>query len=802
MDRHAENVRPTPGEGVGLEGDGNAENVDATLPHPEGDSNPFLAAALSYAARGWRVHPLRPRDKLPTLRRWPERASTDPDTIRRWWAKEPTANIGIATGSGLLVLDVDGDEGRESLNGRHLPPTPTAMTGKGVHYYYQGSGSCKVAFLPGLDIRGDGGYVVAAPSIHPDTGAAYSWADGMSPDDLPLAPAPQWLVGALRPKAAPAPTTPPTTSTPAREASTTTRYGQAALDREAVAVAEASVGERNHRLNTAAFSIGQLVAGGEVLRADAERMLTAAGREAGLEDREVVATVASGLNSGALSPRSAPGTGPDEDGGPVLFKSGDDRLHYTDTGLAHRLVRLYGDDIRYCWQRSQWYCWQGTHWARDEGGLVHALAGELPRRMLRQAVGIDDPDERTAAVQFCIKAEAERARNAAVSLARSVSGVTIKADELDSDRWLLNVRNGTIDLRTGTLRPHDRADLITRMCPVEYHPDAYTSTAGQPVADDQLDTAPAGALWQRFLTDSTGGDQELQKYLACCAGMALTGDTSEELFLFLSGPARSGKSTWIGALMSVLGDYAHAADFSTFILSTNSSPGQHRADILAMDGARLVTAIETSKGSNLDVKLLCMLTGGDVVAARGSYAKHVDNFKPQFTLCLAGNHRPTADDLDSALWERLCEVPFPNSLPKEKRFPAVKRRLTDPADGGAAVLAWAVAGCVDWQRHGLRTPAAVEEAVQDYRQESDPLREFVDECCIIHPQERAPVGDLYAAYRQWCEANGIRRPLDSAVFGRRLTAKGFAVTVQRDGASTLRVRDGIGLIPEDGTTQK
>ena len=239
MDRHAENVRPTPGEGVGLEDDDGAKCVDVSLSHPEADSNPFITAALAYAARGWRVHPLRPRDKLPKLKQWPERASTDPDTIRRWWAKEPTANIGIATGSGLLVLDVDGDQGRESLNGHHLPPTVTARTGGGGwHYFFQVDGETRntTNLLPHVDTRGDGGYIVAAPSIHPDTGAAYTWADGLSPDDLPLAPALQWLVDALRPKAAPAPTTPPTTPTPAR-ASTTTRYGQARWIVEAVVAA-------------------------------------------------------------------------------------------------------------------------------------------------------------------------------------------------------------------------------------------------------------------------------------------------------------------------------------------------------------------------------------------------------------------------------------------------------------------------------------------------------------------------------------------------------------------------------------
>ena len=244
--------------------------------------------------------------------------------------------------------------------------------------------------------------------------------------------------------------------------------------------------------------------------------------------------------------------------------------------------------------------------------------------------------------------------------------------------------------------------------------------------------------------------------------MALTGDTGEELFAFVYGPARSGKSTFLNALQGALGPYAHAADFSSFIKGGTPTPGGHRADVLALEGRRLVVAIETSRGMNLDVKLVSQLTGGDVLSARGAYGKVVENFKPQFTLFLAGNDRPVVDDLDEALWERLREVPFAYTVPKERRRPELKRRLTDPADGGPAVLAWAVRGCLDWQRHGLITPACVERASQQYRAEVDPLVDFIADTCIVRSDARAAVGALYEAYRAWCERNGIRKPMNNA----------------------------------------
>ena len=275
---------------------------------PDGPDGPneLFTAALAYAARGWRVFPLADRDKVPRPgSRGFKDASTDPATIRAWWAEHPNANVGIATGGGLLVVDVDGPDGRAALAGKHLPPTPTAMTGKGSHYYFAATGPCKVGLLPGLDIRGDGGYVVAAPSIHP-SGAVYSWADGLSPDDLPLTPAPDWLTpppsparrtGARLPEAVPCPM--------AERCEVSTAYGLAALRNVTRELAAAPVGTRNARLTAAALRSGNLVGGGEVSWADAVHELREACEANGLladEDRKTTSTLYANLGKGSLSP--------------------------------------------------------------------------------------------------------------------------------------------------------------------------------------------------------------------------------------------------------------------------------------------------------------------------------------------------------------------------------------------------------------------------------------------------------------------------------------------------------------------
>lgn len=781
MDRHAENVRPAPGEGASLESDGGAENAEVTVSHPEGDSNPFLSAALSYAARGWAVHPLRARDKLPMLKQWPERASTDPAKIAAWWRRTPTANIGIATGSGLLVLDVDGDEGRESLNGHHLPPTVTARTGGGGwHYFYQVDGETRntTNLLPHVDTRGDGGYVVAAPSVHP-SGAAYTWADGMSPDDLPLAPAPQWLVDALRPKAAPPAPDSPTTTTPAREASTTTRYGQAALDREAVAVAEASVGARNHRLNTAAFSIGQLVAGGEVARADAERMLTAAGREAGLEGREVVATVASGLNSGALSPRSAPGTGPDDP------DPGDDLLQFntTDMGNGEAFAHLFGDDIRYDWTRERWLRWAGHLWAPADYGHLTELAKTAARRRYMQASHAGDRGEQQRKHAF--RSEARGRAEACLFFARAEDPITDPGDGWDVDPWLIGCANGVFDIRTGEFRAGRRDDRLTMQAGVSFDPAAECP------------------LWHSFLRDVFNGDRELIDYVHRAIGYSLTGSVRDDCFFVCYGSGANGKSVFSEVLRIAFGDYGHHAPFDLFDYSCRN---QHPQGLALLEGRRFVTALEAAPGARLNEQRVKSLAGGDPITAH-LMRQNDRTFTCTSHLWLSVNHRPRVLDDSPGFWRKARMIPFNRRfVPQEQidRNPELRDDLgVLPADEklrprllseAAGILRWAAEGAHLWASEGIQTPACVVAGSEAWRDEADPIGEFLRCFCVTGPDLRTPAGALWAAYEMFVTHEGIpaRERLTNTAFGRLLGARFNRVRAQW-GGKLQRMYTGVAL---------
>lgn len=276
----------------------------------------LAAAALDLAEQGFAIFPIAPRSKKPPLTTHGLKdASRDHDTITAWWARWPDANIAIATGnpSGIYVLDVDEDHaGHHTLTDlehthRPLPATRAVLTGNGTHHLFQHPelelGNTAGRLGPGLDTRGDGGYIIAPPSWHPD-GVRYEWLN-----QLALAPLPEWIVHTLtnpraeRPESSDKPTTSGECPTPPPMSGTTTAYAAKALAGQAADVAATPAGSRNQRLNDAAFRMGQLIAGDQISEVDVTAELTRAALTAGLTGKEIAATVASGLAAGKTRPQ-------------------------------------------------------------------------------------------------------------------------------------------------------------------------------------------------------------------------------------------------------------------------------------------------------------------------------------------------------------------------------------------------------------------------------------------------------------------------------------------------------------------
>jgi len=443
----------------------------------------------------------------------------------------------------------------------------------------------------------------------------------------------------------------------------------------------------------------------------------------------------------------------------------------TDVSNAERFVRLYGADLRYCWPQNRWLHWDSARWAADDTGRVHQLAKRTVAAMYAEAAADEDNERRKALAKHAAKSEGEARINAIVSLARSEPTIPVRPQELDADPWLFNLANGTLDLKTGTLRPHRRRDLITKIAACD-----YDASAGCPA-------------WEAFMDRILGGNADLVAFLRRAAGYVLTGDTSEHALFVLYGSGANGKSTFMNVLLHLLGDYGQKAAADLFMARRRD---QHPTGIADLQGARLVAGAETEDGQLLAEGLMKDLTGGDRVRARHLYTKNFE-FVPAFKLFLATNHRPVVRDPSHAMWRRIRLVPFTITIPPGEQDKHLFERLRDESPG---ILAWAVRGCLEWQAQGLGTAPDVEAATAQYRAESDTLGEFLDECCTVAPDARVAKDHLFKRYTEWAEANRESR-LSKRGFGGQLVGRG--ITEGR--SNTVRWWQGIGLPGSPMVTQ-
>jgi len=422
-------------------------------------------------------------------------------------------------------------------------------------------------------------------------------------------------------------------------------------------------------------------------------------------------------------------------------------LPLTDVGNAERLVTDHAEEIRFV-PAVGWHVWDGRRWRRDGDGEVMRRMKITTRTMREEAAKLGQQGDELW--KHANRSESRPRLEAALALAQTDSAVIAHVDALDADPYLLNVENGTINLRTGALQPHRPSDLLTKLAPVHYDPDA---------------TSPR---WAGVLRDATGEDEDLLAFLARAFGYTLTGDTGDEVLFFAHGPAATGKSTVLEALKATLGDYAATADFETF-LARRGEAGT-RSDIARLAGARLVIGTEVDDGKRLAEGLLKQVTGGDTVTARFMYQDYFE-YRPQFKLWLAANHRPRVNAQDEAMWRRIVQIPFTRVVPPEQRDPGLKRKLTTDATARSAILAWAVRGCLAWQTHGLAVPAAVRSYTAEYRAENDPIADWLTACGRVTHGRITAASALRASYEAWAEANG-ERPVSAKALGDALSHLG------------------------------
>ena len=696
----------------------------------------LIDAALQYAAAGIPVFPLhwikqdgncscrlgamcQARGKHPRIKNWGEEATTDPEKIKAWWLKAPSANIGIPMGekSGLVALDVDtrhnGDQSLKEMLAElgDLPETVTATTGSGGKHFvfkYTEELALKnvVGFREGLDVRTQGGLIVAAPSMHA-SGSAYRWDAGKSPFDMPAAEMPKWLVEEIQ---------------KVGTQLTTKKKAEKPAPRQKI-----KEGGRNNHLTSLAGSL----------------------RRKGISEDGILATLRA-ENTDRLEPPLDDETVEAIAKSITRYQPEEDQQDYklTDVGNAERFVYMFKDSVKYCAVYKKWFIWNGRFWEQDDTGKIITYAIECVRSIIHAADLLPEGDKRKAMIHHSLKSESSGKLRSLLEIASGMPDITIRSEELDANPWLINAQNGTINLKTGKLQEHRAADYITKMCRANYDPDC------------------AIPLWAELLQKITLGNNQLQRYIQKAFGYALTGDTSEQALFILYGTGSNGKSTLLNVFSELMATYSTSTPSDTFMQKKNDSVNN---DIARLKGARFVAAIEMEEGKRMAESLIKSVTGGDKLVTRFLYGEFFE-YVPQFKVFLAVNHKPNIRDTTNSIWRRIKLMPFEATFTEQERdkhFPA--KIMASELPG---ILAWAVQGCLLWQQEGLQMPDSVNTATRKYQEEMDSFSNFFRECCVEREGGRVSNKMLRAKYDEWCRENG-EYALTQRPFSAKLIERGY-----------------------------
>lgn len=777
-------------------------------PHPFAYLAPWELAtfntALAIAAMGHPVYPARigpdgnklshKSAKYSDGRRWG--ATTDHHQIHHDWSDWPGAMLGIVTGSvasgggGLVVIDIDTKEGHGvdglknfedflKMHGKSLKDLPRsveALTPTGGYHFYcrlpENLGAVKFIrhLAPGVDVQADKQTIIAPPSYRRDKDAHYRWMT--SPIDHPIEEIPDWLLRLLINSKA---TQKADFDAGAEPFESNTGYQPVVRSGDAETVFKqilsnlylAKEGERNDTLNYSAYMLGGLVAAGRLDECQVVESLTNAALEIGLGLDETNRTLESGLTAGKLEPIYQSVAGATSS---VRFI---DLSHDT---LA-REIENYGfrENALYSPKRNRWFFWDDTRWRPDDDGRHMTLfrdymairadelisAAILEGRNLKQAAA--------KALEGWAKAEARRLKDrptitAVESLARSNEGRTVDLERLDKDIFLLGTPDGTVDLKTGFLRPAKREELITKQ------------TACGPAEEGDLPV-----LWLKFLYRIFDGDQEVIDFMQRLAGYALSGSTKEHKMFFFYGRGRNGKSVFHKVLNRIWVDYSCDAPAELFMKS-NFAP--HPTGLAGLHGARLVIGSEIPRNSEWNQAEIKKLTGGDRVSARFMRGDFF-TYDPQLTLIIAGNDKPTLAGVDPAMRARMVLIPFTVQIPKEEQNHNLEEELFAER---REILRWAIEGAVKQSEMGLNIPEKILGASKEYLDDEDILQNFLNEEMVAGNKLRAKVSDVYDRFRGWCSEQGLP-VLKRKAFLSEMANRGWAQSRQSAGNFFM----GIGL---------
>lgn len=447
----------------------------------------------------------------------------------------------------------------------------------------------------------------------------------------------------------------------------------------------------------------------------------------------------------------------------------------TDLGNALRFARLFKDKVMYCAEFGLWLIWDGRRWAMDKTGKIMNYAQQAIRSMYKDIGKMDSREDREQWLEHAKNSEAYPRMKAMLKLSEHMLAVTVA--QLDANPWLLNLANGIINLKSGELMPHDHTKLMTKIVPVKYSLDSEC-----PVFDQFLSDI--------FPLEDGSPNNDLIGFMQRFIGYCLTGDTSEQKMAIAWGSGANGKGTLLNLINDVLGDYAQTAQAESFMAKQNDNSVSN--DIAMLRGARYVLASESKEGRKLNEPLIKQVTGQDKVTARFLY-KDFFTFQPAFKLLLLTNYKPTARGDDAALWRRILLVPFTQKFEGDKVDKSLNEKLRTPEEM-EGVLRWAIAGCLMWQREGLKPSKEVIQATKEYRNENDVIENWKEERCVTGNFITEKIGILYNDFIKWAGENGEKVYISNKKFSQNLQQKGFELF--KGGAGARKIK-GLGLLAQD-----
>lgn len=787
-----------------------AVEQSSAAPAPVDIATP-LATALDYAKKGWPVFPCNPKestdprkkgqpDKKPLTKNGFQDATTDLMKVRNWWEKWPDALIGIPTGaySGIVVLDSDIErngkgklikDGEGNLQaemarrGWTLPETMHAITARGgMHrlFKFVPGTKCSTDVIPNVDVRGAGGYFIA-PGSRGRVGGPWVWGsvdgyENMSDILEAIEEAPEWLARIFqegkgwdaesKEKAKQKNTPPADEPETAQDQTDDSDDPFAEMDStnaDDIRRALAGVNEKGEPLWDAdsyndyahvAIALHRHAEGRELWEEwaqtsskydadEAEKKWDETVPKKNITARSILHRVPHDtLSAWARERTIAEGSS----GG--------------DIGNAKAFARRFHGELACLHPEGKYMRWTGSRWARCETGEEVEAAKELAQDIVREAIsriqngGGSKEDETRLRSATTLRNSASKLK-AMLELAKSDPLIKKHQREFDCDPWLLGVQNGVLDLRTGRLVPPNPEQSIMRQAGAPFIPGAQCPR------------------WLKFLED-VQSDPEVRAFLQRAVGYTLTGLTDEEKFFFLVGEGSNGKSVFATALAWLMGDY-HVT-IAAGALAKNKHGTNSEADraMARLPGARLALANETAQGSIWDDQKLKELASRDAIAARKLFSESFD-FTPSHALWIRGNHLPGAHDAGDGFWRRLIAVPFKVKFGEDQKVPDLDRQLFDAEKAG--ILAWAVEGCLAWQRGGqkLDVPLVLRERTATYRQDTDILGQWLEECLVADPQGRVTAAEAYRSFTDYYKEQGMKAPAQRT-FGVQLGERGICST--------------------------